>query len=72
MPEFIIRESVISYQFAREIDVTELARLITPGSPIPKGFCSSEILSRVQLGGLISKRLKNNYKTALKAFLGIP
>jgi hypothetical protein len=71
VPSFIIRESVVAYQFAREMDAIELASLITVGSPIPKGSCSATILERIQQGGLASKRLKNRYKTALKAFLGI-
>lgn len=71
VPSFIIRESVIAYQFAREVNATELASLITVGSPIPKGFCSSVILAQIQQSGLVSKRLKNRYKTALKAFLEI-
>lgn len=71
VPDFIVRESIIAYQFAREMDATELASLIMPGSPIPKGSCSATVLSQIQQGGLVSKRLKNKYKTALKAFLGI-
>jgi hypothetical protein len=71
VPSFIIRESVVAYQFAREMDAIELASLITVGSPTPKGSCSATILERIQQGGLASKRLKNRYKTALKAFLGI-
>lgn len=72
IPRFIVRESVIAYQYAREIDATELAVLITVGSPIPKGSCSADVLKQIQQGGLASQRLKNKYKTALKAFLGIP
>jgi hypothetical protein len=45
--------------------------LITVGSPMPKGTCSAAILAQIQQGGLVSKRLKNRYKTALKVFLGI-
>jgi len=71
VPSFIIRESVIAYQFAREINATELAGLITAGSPIPKGSCSVAVLAQIQQGGLVSKRLKNKYKVALKGFLGI-
>lgn len=71
VPSFIIRESVIAYQFAREINATELAGLITAGSPIPKGSCSVAVLAQIQQGGLVSKRLKNRYKVALKGFLGI-
>lgn len=71
VPSFIIRESVIAYQFAREINATELAGLITAGSPIPKGSCSVAVLAQIQQAGLVSKRLKNRYKVALKGFLGI-
>lgn len=72
VPSFVIRESVIAYQFAREMNVVQLAQLITPGSPIPKGSCSPTVLAKIQRGGLISRRLKNKYKTALKAFLDDP
>ncbi len=71
VPSFIVRESIVAYRFAREMDAIELASLITVGSPIPKGSCSATILERIQQGGLASKRLSNKYKTALKAFLGI-
>ena len=69
LPAFIRRESVIAYQFAREMSATDLAKLITPGSAIPKGSCSASILEKIQQGGLISKRLSNRYKTALRIFL---
>ena len=72
VPSFIKRESVIAYQFARELDGRELAKLITVGSRIPKDTCSATVLSKIQQGGLISKRLKNRFKTALRAFLGLP
>ena len=68
VPGFVIRESVIAYQFAREMNAAELAELITAGSPIPKGCCSATVLVQIQQGGLASKRLKNRYKAALKAF----
>lgn len=54
------------------MNAIDLANLITVGSPIPKGSCSATVLERIQQGGLASKRLSNRYKTALKAFLGIP
>lgn len=71
MPNFIVKESVIAYQFAREIDSNTLAILITPGSPIPKGSFNQNTLLQIQLGGINSKRLKKKYKKALKDFLGI-
>ncbi|MGB3405592.1 MAG: hypothetical protein WBA77_23115 [Microcoleaceae cyanobacterium] len=71
VPSFVVRESVIAYQYARELDSTELARLITANSPVPKGSCSQAILAQIQQGGLVSKRLKKKYKTALKVFLEI-
>lgn len=71
IPSFIVRESVIAYQFAREIDAIELSSLITVGSPIPKGAFSITVLAQIQQGGLASTRLRNRYKIALKAFLGI-
>jgi hypothetical protein len=68
VPSFIVRESVIAYQFAREMDASELASLIADGSPVPRGSCSEAVLGKIQQGGLISRRLKNRYKTALKTF----
>jgi len=72
VPRFIVRESVIAYQFAREMDAPELAKWLTSGSPIPKGTVSTAVLTKIQQGGLASKRLKNKYKTILKTFLEIP
>ncbi|AFY79894.1 hypothetical protein [Oscillatoria acuminata] len=72
VPSFISRKSVIAYRFAREMNATQLAQLITPDSPIPKGSCSAVVLEQIQQGGLVSRRLPNKYKTALRAFLGIP
>ncbi|MEM6839543.1 MAG: hypothetical protein AAF609_22205 [Cyanobacteria bacterium P01_C01_bin.120] len=69
VPKFVMRESVIAYRFARDMDAAQLAALITPGSPIPKDRCSESVLERIQQGGLVSKRLKNSYKAALRAFL---
>jgi hypothetical protein len=71
VPCFITRESVIAYQFARDMDAAQLASLITVGSPIPKGRCSMAVLAQIQQGGLASKRLTNKHKTALKSFLGV-
>lgn len=71
VPSFIKHESVIAYKFAREMDGTQLAKLITPGSSVPKESCSSTILNQIQQGGLISKQLPKKYKKALKKFLGV-
>lgn len=69
LPPFIRRESVIAYQFAREMSAEDLVGLVTPGSRIPKGSCSASMLEKIQQGGLISRRLSNRYKTALRNFL---
>lgn len=71
VPKFIKVESVIAYKFARELDACDLAKLITPDSPVPKGTFSAADLERIQQGGLISRRLPNQYKDAIKACLGI-
>ena len=72
VPSFIVRESIVAYQFAREMNASQLAGLITVNSSIPQGSCSLAILAKIQQGGLTSKRLKNRYKAALKSFLGMP
>lgn len=71
VPKFISCESVIDYRYARDMNVSELLKVITKDSPIPKGTCSLAILSQIQKGGLVSKRLKNRYKVSLKAYLGL-
>jgi hypothetical protein len=65
VPSFIVRESVIAYQYAREMDELELAGLIAPGSPIPKGVFSVAVLEQIRQGGIASTRLKNMYKDFL-------
>jgi hypothetical protein len=70
VPQFVGRESVVAYQYAQELDGDMLAKLITLGSPVPKDVCSPTIVGRIQQGGLMSKRLKNKYKVALKEYLG--
>jgi hypothetical protein len=69
VPKFIKNESVIIYQYAREMDAIELAGFITKNSPIPKDSCSADILYFIQQGGLVSKRLPIKFKKALKQFL---
>jgi hypothetical protein len=69
VPTFVTRESVIAYQYALEVDGAGLSRIITPDSPIPKDCCSVALITQIQQGGLVSKRLKNRYQAALKAFL---
>lgn len=71
VPSFIKHESVIAYQYAREMNITELTELVTIGSSIPKDSCSEEILHKIQQGGLISKRLPRKYKKVLKEFLEV-
>ena len=70
IPSFIVQESVISYKFAREIDAVTINTLIAKGVCKPRGNCSPTVLLQIQQGGLISKQLKNKYKTILKSFLG--
>ncbi|MBC6417930.1 MAG: hypothetical protein GDA44_03630 [Prochloron sp. SP5CPC1] len=72
VPNFIIHESVVAYRFAFKINTKELTKLIKAGSLIPQSSCSATILERIQQGGLVSPRLKNKYKAALKAFLEHP
>jgi hypothetical protein len=72
MPSFIKKESVINYRDVREMDGNQLARVICPGSNIPKCRFPPHILSQIQQGGVVSKRLPAIYKTALKAFLQLP
>lgn len=71
VPDFIVRESVVAYQFAREMNVDELSELIKIGSRTSNGSCSVSVLTKIQQGGLTSRRLSNRYKTALKAFLEV-
>ncbi len=47
VPNFIVRESVIAYQYAREMNAATLAKLITPDSSIPKGTCSPTVLAQI-------------------------
>jgi hypothetical protein len=71
IPNFVKRESVINYLDAREMNVEQLARLICVGSRVPKCRFSSAILSQIQQGGMVSKRLPKVYKNALRKFLGM-
>ncbi|WP_071192123.1 hypothetical protein [Trichormus sp. NMC-1] len=71
LPNFIVKESVIAYNFAREWNATELSQWITSGSPIPKSSFSPDVLLQIQQGGLISRRLAKKYKTILQKLLGI-
>lgn len=69
VPDFIKNESVVVYKYAREISVVEIEKLISKGDCTSKGFCAETIIEQIQQGGLVSKRLPNKYKAALKAFL---
>lgn len=68
---FIKHESIIAYNFAREINGNQLAILITKNSPIPKESCSPNLLRKIQEGGLKSKQLQKKYIKVLKQTLGI-
>jgi hypothetical protein len=72
VPNFITRESVIIYKYAREISVTAISELIDEGTCIRKGSCSETVLMQIQQGGLVSKQLRNKYKTVLKSSLNVP
>jgi hypothetical protein len=71
VPDFIKHESVIVYKYARVISVVEIDKLIVQGDCTSKGCCSSTVIEQIQAGALVSKRLPNKYKTALKAFLDV-
>ncbi|MEL6439294.1 MAG: hypothetical protein AAFQ80_08595 [Cyanobacteria bacterium J06621_8] len=65
-PRFIVKESVIDYRYAREMNSKQLNRAI--GSSTFRDCCLPEILQKIQQGGIISKRLKNKYKDILKPY----
>jgi hypothetical protein len=67
VPSFIVTESVIDYQYAREINTKQISRIIVPDSL--KYSCDQAILKKIQCGGLNSKKLKNKYKNILKSLL---
>ncbi|MBT9310935.1 hypothetical protein [Leptothoe kymatousa] len=71
VPNFIVHESVINYRFARELNAKDLVKLMPTGNRSAKGQCSQTVLTRIQTGGLASKRLKNRYKHALKDFMNL-
>lgn len=66
VPDFIVHESVVNYHFARELTTKDLVKLLPTGSRTSQGRCTHSVLKNIQIGGLISKRLKNRYKLALK------
>ncbi|MFA9202061.1 MAG: hypothetical protein ACEQSC_00720 [Candidatus Nanopelagicaceae bacterium] len=66
-PSFIVKESVIDYRYAREINVKELFKVTDINSS--RECCSPEILEEIKRGGVQSKRLKNRYKDILKRFV---
>lgn len=72
MPSYVRSESVIAYEFARELDANQLATEICEGSPIPKCTFPPDILDKIQQGGVASKRIEPRHKRALKRFLNIP
>jgi hypothetical protein len=72
MPSFIKTESAIAYQYAREMDASQLDLEICVGSRIPKCTFPSDILSQIQQSGVVSNRIEPRHKRTLKLFLGIP
>lgn len=71
VPDFITDESVVNYRFARELTAKDLTKLMPTDSRAAEGQCSDSVLKRIQQGGLVSKRLKNRYRLALKDFMGL-
>ena len=63
-PNFIVKDSVIDYRYAREMNSKQLIIAINCNSF--RECCSPEILRKIQQGGIKSKRLKNKYKKILK------
>ena len=69
MPSYVKSESVIAYEFARELDANQLAIDICEGSRIPKCTFPPDILDQIQQGGVASNRIAPIYKRALKYYL---
>lgn len=69
IPGLIQDESIIQYKYAREMDINDLCSLSPGGIPDVKDSCSSELLERIQQGGLESKQLKHCLKNLLRNFL---
>jgi hypothetical protein len=67
---FIKNKSVINYGDAREIEAITIANLINSGFCTLKGTVSTNVLRKIQQGGLNSKMSKNKFKQELKNFLG--
>lgn len=65
-PSFIIKESVIDYRYAREMNSKQLAFAVS--SNVYRECCYPELLKRIQQGGIKSKRLKNKYKNILRQY----
>jgi len=63
-PSFIVKESVVDYRYALEMNAKNLLKMIENNSF--RECCSPEILREIQQGGIKSKRLKNKYKIILK------
>lgn len=69
---FIRHDSVINYKKAREVDPAVIQNQISRGNCIQYQSVSSPVLNRIQQGGIISRRLKKEYKNYLNSFLNSP
>jgi len=71
MPSFVKVDSAIAYQYTWEMDASQLNSVTSVGSRIPYCTFPPNILKKIQVGGVASKRIAPIYKRALKSFLGI-
>jgi hypothetical protein len=70
VPSFITRESAIVYKRAKEIHPNVYARLVSRGECIPQERCSPDIVKKIQLGALQSKKIAKKHRETIKRFLG--
>lgn len=65
-PSFVVKESVIDYRYAREMNHKQLLTAIDFNDFRER--CSPKILKSIQQGAIESKRLKNKYKKILEQY----
>lgn len=68
-PSFIIRDSAIVYKHPKEIHPNTYARLVSNGQCIPQERCSPDIVKKIQIDALKSKKIARKYKEIIKYFL---